>query len=299
MKALSLWRAFVVLFVVIPGLYWAVPAHAQTPDTTSAWRYYPLQIGNVWEYRGSGLQPGDFRVSISADTVIDGRHYFLEAHTSYHEGELGPASHYPVRFDTTTANVLARWEDGGESVWQISRFCPLDAPFGMIGCDGPVEVEGGYDEVFELHFGQMLTGVTMKSFYDSYFVADIGWMGADLVVEPGGTRLSYARIDGVEYGEPFPVATEETPPESVLALAVYPNPSRGETTVRFALDAPQRVTLAVFDVLGRRVLTDDLGAQPSGEGTRGLDAASLPAGLYVVRLTGDAGARATTRVVRH
>ncbi len=81
------------------------------------------------------------------------------------------------------------------------------------------------------------------------------------------TRLAYARIGGVEYGTPIPVAAEPPAPEgSALTLAVFPNPARDAATVRFSLDAPQRVTLAVFDVLGRRVLAADLGAQPSGRG---------------------------------
>lgn len=28
----------------------AASAAAQTPDTTSAWRYAPLAVGDVWEY---------------------------------------------------------------------------------------------------------------------------------------------------------------------------------------------------------------------------------------------------------
>jgi hypothetical protein len=279
-----------------------LPALAQTPDTTSAERYYPLQVGNAWEYRGSGLQPGDFRVEIVGDTVIAGTPYYLEASASYSGGELGPYSVFPVRFDTTTANVLARWDDGTESIWQLSRFCPLSSPFGTVDCtDGQVDVEGGYDEEFELFWGQVLDGVTLKSYYAttrSYFIADLGWGGYDLLVEPGGTRLSYARIDGVEYGEPFPVAAEDAPLESDRAFAVYPNPSRGGITARMSLDRPQRVTLAVYDVLGRRVLADDLGVHPAGEASHRLDLAALPAGVYVVRLDGDAGAWVTARIVR-
>jgi hypothetical protein len=65
-----------------------------------------------------------------------------------------------------------------------------------------------------------------------------------------------------------------------------------------SLDRPQRVTLAVYDVLGRRVLADDLGVHPAGEASHRLDLAALPAGVYVVRLDGDAGAWVTARIVR-
>jgi hypothetical protein len=284
-------------------LFLSLPALAQMSDTTSAWRYFPLEVGNVWEYVSYGFQQGSFRAEIVGDTMIAGTHYFLEATATYSGGELGPYSSTPVRFDTTTANVFARMEGGMEVVWQLSLFCSLDAPFGAVDClNGPVEIGGGYDEEFALIGGQILSDVGLKSFRDvtrSYFIAGIGWVGYDLLAEPGGTRLSYARINGVEYGEPFPVATEGAPESVAVALAVFPNPSRGTAAVGFTLDRPQRVTLAVYDVLGRRVLAHDLGAQPAGEATHGLDVASLPVGVYVVRLDGDAGARATARIVRH
>ncbi len=67
--------------------------------------------------------------------------------------------------------------------------------------------------------------------------------------------------------------------------------------MRLSLDAPQRVRLAVFDVLGRRVLSADLG-WAVGEVARRINTARLPAGVYLVRLTGDAGATATAHFVR-
>ncbi|MEP0548356.1 MAG: T9SS type A sorting domain-containing protein [Rhodothermales bacterium] len=132
-------------------------------------------------------------------------------------------------------------------------------------------------------------------------VPDVGLRSGSTFEEWDWIILEYARVGALEFGtERFPVAAEPTAPEeSALTLAVYPNPVRGDATVRFALDVPQRVTLAVFDVLGRRVLTTDLGPQPAGEAMHRLDVARLPAGLYVVRLTGDAGTSGTARIVRH
>lgn len=288
--------ALVLLFLMLPAL-------AQTPDTTSAWRYYPLQIGNVWEHRGNGFVPGFMRTEIVGDTLIEGTHYFLET-TVFHP-EDKPGTRFLIRFDTTTANVMARWKDGSESVWQFSG-CPLNAPFSAeVKClNGSKAVGGGYDETVELVDGLVLEGVTYKEFYTppysfvNGYVAGIGWVISITGVEPGERYLSYARIDGVEYGTPFPVATEGSPEPDALALTVFPNPLRGTAAVRFTLDRPQGVSLAVYDVLGRRVLSEDLGVQPAGEATHRLNVAPLPSGIYVFRLDGDAGARATARVVR-
>jgi hypothetical protein len=146
-----------------------------------------------------------------------------------------------------------------------------------------------------------------KLFFDgevcaTWFATDVGLYRVSCMF--GGIyqqdfALRYALIDGVAYGAPaFPVVIEDAPSASGLALAVYPNPTRNVATARLTLDVPQRVTLAVFDVLGRRVHTADLGVQPAGETAHRLGLAALPAGLYVVRLAGDAGATAVTRIVR-
>ncbi len=66
----------------------------------------------------------------------------------------------------------------------------------------------------------------------------------------------------------------------------YPNPFNPVTTIPFAVEAPQRVTLEVFDALGRRVavLVDE--AVQAGAYTATFDASGLPSGVYVYRLAG-------------
>ncbi len=83
-----------------------------------------------------------------------------------------------------------------------------------------------------------------------------------------------------------------------IALSIYPNPAVDEATVTFTLERAQRITLDVFDVLGRHVLQDDLGVISAGAHEVRLDLRRVPVGLYIIRLTGDAGARATIRVTR-
>src|SRR5690606_20337223 len=94
---------------------------------------------------------------------------------------------------------------------------------------------------------------------------------------------------------PLVVGTEEsaaTP--TAAALEVYPNPTAGAGTVALTVATPGPVTVAVYDVLGRRVgLVHD---GPLGRGTHRLrfDAGGLPAGTYVVRADGLGLARRVT-----
>ncbi len=90
------------------------------------------------------------------------------------------------------------------------------------------------------------------------------------------------------YGEFTGTAVEETPEGRFTLEASYPNPFREETTIRYSLPSTQNVTVEVFDLLGRRVMT--LVDGPSAPGTHSLkvDGAELAGGLYVYRLKSSA-----------
>lgn len=65
----------------------------------------------------------------------------------------------------------------------------------------------------------------------------------------------------------------------------YPNPFNPETTIPFTLSAPSFVTLQVFDVLGREAATLVRESLDAGNYTVTFNAAGLPSGVYVYRLT--------------
>jgi hypothetical protein len=70
---------------------------------------------------------------------------------------------------------------------------------------------------------------------------------------------------------------------AVDALRVIPNPARSRASVDVLLDAPTRVKIAVYDVLGREVADLVAGALPAGRSSFDLDTGSLAAGSHLVR----------------
>ncbi len=68
-------------------------------------------------------------------------------------------------------------------------------------------------------------------------------------------------------------------------LDVYPNPAAGVATVVLTTGAASAASVAVFDVLGRRVAVLHEGPLTTGPHALSLDAARLPAGVYLVRAT--------------
>ena len=73
----------------------------------------------------------------------------------------------------------------------------------------------------------------------------------------------------------------------------YPNPFNPETVIRFGLPTGGRVRIEAFDLLGRLVRTILDETTPAGWHEVRFDAAGLPSGTYVYRLT--AGGRQVSR----
>lgn len=86
-------------------------------------------------------------------------------------------------------------------------------------------------------------------------------------------------------------------PSALMVEPAYPNPFHAHTTLTYTLSRPGPVEVAVFDLLGRHVATLAEGIYPAGQHRAVWEAATLPAGLYLLRLT-TAEATHTQRVVR-
>ncbi|MDX1419292.1 MAG: T9SS type A sorting domain-containing protein [Rubricoccaceae bacterium] len=108
--------------------------------------------------------------------------------------------------------------------------------------------------------------------------------GLEVTLEQTASAVT-ATVTGV------PVANEPVadPPAGVTLHAPSPNPASHQATVAFELARSGRVEVAVYDVLGREVAVLVDGVQPAGRHEAVLDAPGLPGGVYLVRLTTEAG----------
>ncbi len=115
--------------------------------------------------------------------------------------------------------------------------------------------------------------------------------GLKVSLQPGLNTLVLEKEDGwmhLDYLEisenTLAVATAPDDAPGALTLGNRPNPFRDETTIAFTLDAPAPVTLAVFDVTGRRVALLIDGLQPAGTHAVPFAARGLASGVYFFRL---------------
>jgi hypothetical protein len=91
--------------------------------------------------------------------------------------------------------------------------------------------------------------------------------------------------------EPPAVGTSNEPgfelPASIVLEQNYPNPFNPSTTISFDLAKSGHVSLAVYDLTGRKVATLVEGIRAPGEHSVNFNAANLPSGLYIYRLQSD------------
>ncbi|MEP0548529.1 MAG: T9SS type A sorting domain-containing protein [Rhodothermales bacterium] len=139
-------------------------------------------------------------------------------------------------------------------------------------------------------------GVTTTEIETYSYASALSFLADGRAVASGGSAsTSGTRMVIVRYLEAVEVAAETEASPSITAMSVFPNPSAREATVNLALATASEVSVTVYDVLGRRAAMLYRGPLGMGTHTFALDAARLPAGLYLVRATGD-GVEATQRI---
>jgi hypothetical protein len=124
-------------------------------------------------------------------------------------------------------------------------------------------------------------------FLSPYFLQQNFWVGS-FDVQP--LRYTF-RQQGVGVG-----IQEQTAPSEGLTHSLAPNPASDEATLRYTLDQPALVSFTLFDALGQEVLR--LPAEQRGAGVCSIpfSVATLPAGVYLCRVTAG-GQTFTQRIV--
>ena len=267
-----------------------LPVYDPTPPAT----YFPLAVGNAWEYAEDicvqGPLPGceplrTIRLELVGDSTVDGTRYLVEERRVLEGRPFGqdPPPRL-LRFDTATASVVS--PDGPIT-------CPLDLPFGAFGCPAAVY---GTDDVRT----NGIPGLAEKQFevgfcYSETFTSGLGLTSSG--GSAGSLTLTYARIDGeTAFGSPFVVAGEPGATPLGIEARAFPNPTAAGATLALVVPDAGRVRVEVFDALGRRVWRDARD-RAAGRSTLALPSGRWAPGTYAVRVTAG-GATATARLVR-
>ena len=298
-------------------LSWA--ATAQTGDSLDWSRYYPLAVGNVWEYHDAEARGDLTRVTLMADTVAGGETYFHRrteraAYTGSLDGPLTPISTALdfVRYgeggvvtvsaiEADTVQVEPCAEDGFERDLRLGfgtrQACGIssEAEPDSVFVDGEYEATWAPDPVRGTANSLAVAAIkryTVGGVVFTEFVADVGpTQTGDL----GGPRLHYALVGGVEYGAAeFATAGESyAPSHNAYEVRALGNPSSGQAAFDVRGPSPQMVEAVVHDVLGREVWSANAAVGPDWRRME-VPPALGAAGPYVLTVSGPDG-RTTAR----
>jgi hypothetical protein len=276
------------------------------PDTLDWRRYFPLEVGNVWEYeisvgrpaaRAGGVAPID-RVELVSDTVVGPWRYF--AMKRYIAGLLRPDTVY-VRYDSLAYVVVVdriEADTVAAPLWNGAIYArngifDLSAAFGdtlevtpagEYGETISYTVEGGYNGTA---FG---VEIAARKCFDAVwwqqcYIADIGFAGGGSL---HSSWLTYARIGDQEYGTSRFTSTEEGATPRNVSVSVFPNPAVGRITLTYSVPEARSVVIIVLDVTGREVKRFQAPAA-GAQGQEDLDVSDLPSGWYAIRLVTTSG----------
>ncbi len=145
-------------------------------------------------------------------------------------------------------------------LFQQRAVAQLVVPNGVLGNGGAVLSDSSFHVVAIV--GETIVGVASNA--SQLHQAGFGYLRHEAVTEVGQ-------------------ALANVPTEYRLEQN-YPNPFNPTTTIRFALPQSSKITLQVFDVLGREVATLADERMEIGEHKIIFDARGLPSGLYLYRL---------------
>jgi hypothetical protein len=266
-------------------------------DTTKK-DFYPLKIGNLWQYRNESNNLGNQKVV--GDTAIDGINYFLLIHSL-------PSTHGVLRIDSLF-RVINRgggpfWGDtcGGNTPYESSVYHLNEADSTVWEiCDGftgiigeqlvrfnrirMMNIFGQPREVMEYDYGGAFLGDTIW-FYGARLAKGIGII-EERYYEGSYWILQGCIIEGIQYGTIVSIDNQpELIPTQIVLHQNFPNPFNPVTTIKYEIPERANVSLKVYNALGQEIITLINEIQFAGIYEKDFNGNELNSGVYFAVLT--------------
>ena len=245
--------------------------------------YYPLQVGNVWQYSyayfhydscttfalNDTIMPNGFTYLHVYNSFIFGDEYFRQSGSKVYRYSLySETEELFYDFSKTTSDTVAI------HCYQYDTSTVMVVYDKMANVFGSVRRVWGFSETYR-----------HSTFYALREVTDsIG--PTDYTVEPGiNLTLHGAILNGKIYGSVTGVESQTSfIPKKFQLFQNYPNPFNPTTLIKYDLPKSLHVRLTVYDVLGKGIATLVNELQNPGIKSVMFDGTSLPSGVYFYRL---------------
>jgi len=279
--------------------------------------YFPLAVGNKWEYIKPQLKVNRLIMTITRDTLMDnGKKYYIFDYNVPHT-DLRYLKHFftpidPVRMDES--GDLYIYDDSTQNEYLYLLFSKLDTNYMQYypksepyyitsGCRYGVDIvkgdigicSGSNPFIFASNIGMITTLYTLGDCWGTVWnPCEPFWNQTNVLV--------YAIIDGEKvysieesaeylwYIQTEDVNTIPTNLQQIELHQNYPNPFNPETRIDFEIPKTEKVKLVIYNVLGKEiktVLDDELHAGKYSTTWNGKDDQNnkVSSGIYFYRLT--------------
>jgi hypothetical protein len=277
--------------------YFVVTTFSYSQIDTTKKDFYPLKIGNLWQYRNESNAISTEK--IIGDTIIDEHFYYSLVNVN----TISLIS--PLRIDSLLRVIIRHggpfWGDscGGNTPYESSIYHlnETDSTIWNI-CDGSfleqfirfngiriMNIFGQPREVMEFDYGGIGAVGDTIWFYGARLAKGIG------LIEEWHYEWSYyilqgAIIDGVQHGTIVSIDEQKVEiPHKIALHQNYPNPFNPTTTIMFEIPDRSNVVLKVYNTLGKEIntLMDEI--LSAGIYEKEFDGSELNSGVYFAVIT--------------
>ncbi len=211
---------------------------------------------------------------------------------------LAPGEFLYDYFGIASYNVQSKVNDGGVGVPQLDRVAGFQDIFhlktikwyvsGLYYGDGCTPVKGAMPVYQMGPESYALAGEAAAIYYDNGTSKAFGCYFDPYYLDTAENRALFF-IDVLTWFQNQTTTSVENEPRSekpqqFTLLRNYPNPFNPTTTIAFELAQDTKVNLAIYDILGKKVVTLIDNYLPAGHYKKDWNASSLSSGVYFIRL---------------
>lgn len=285
--------------IFVQLLFMFINVNAQIDSIQEALKYFPLHIGDYWQYRveknSYGLSEPDtswigFK-EVTGDTIMqNNKKYFIikEDHITFpYQAFFRPRF---IRIDSLTAEVfeydiISNKENKIDSllIKKGDKFfgyeCKSDTTKEYFGVQVETKLIGQYLVSSTAYHGWELAkglGEVMRYFDD----ISLYWTHYQC-------DLIYAEIDGSKYGIKTNIEKSGNLPNQIKLFQNYPNPFNPTTTINYSVPKQSYVTIIIYDALGREITSLVNDFKPIGNYSVEFHATNLSSGIYFYQIKVD------------